>query len=99
MPYLTTNVLLAAASLFAETWTRAAGYVFLCLLGSTTYTVVGLLVPLLHAGASARAAGVRLRTAVDRTVAVPLVAAVLAAVPVAIAIARYPAYASAVFRW
>jgi cellulose synthase/poly-beta-1,6-N-acetylglucosamine synthase-like glycosyltransferase len=99
LPYLTTNVLLAAAALFAETWTLAAGYAFLCLLGSTTYAVVALLVPLLHAGETARAAGVRLRTAVGRTVAVPLVAAVLAAVPVAIAIARYPAYASAVFRW
>ncbi|MFD4528161.1 glycosyltransferase family 2 protein [Streptomyces sp. NPDC058470] len=99
LPYLTTNVLLAAAALYAETWTHAAGYVFLCLLGSTTYTVVGLLVPLLHAGEAARAAGVRLRTAVRSTVAVPLVAAVLAAVPVTIAIARYPAYASAFLGW
>jgi hypothetical protein len=99
LPYLATNVLLAAASLYAETYTRAAGYVFLCLLGATTYAVVGLLVPLLHAGESARATGTRLLTATNRTVAVPLLAAVFAAVPVAIAIARYPAYASAVFGW
>jgi cellulose synthase (UDP-forming) len=99
LPYLATNVLLAAASLYAETYTRAAGYVFLCLLGATTYAVVGLLVPLLHAGESARATGTRLLTATNRTVAVPLLAAVFAAVPVAVAIARYPAYASAVFGW
>ncbi|MFF1449976.1 glycosyltransferase family 2 protein [Streptomyces sp. NPDC058274] len=99
LPYLATNVLLAAAALYAETWTRAAGYVFLCLLGATTYAVVGLLVPLLHAGESARGAGVRLRTAVDRTVRGPLLTAALAALPVAVAIARYPAYASDVFGW
>jgi len=98
-PYLVTSAALAGASLYAEARTQAAGYVFLCLLGSVTYAVVVFLVPLLHAGETARANGVRFRTAVRRTAGSPLLAAVVLAIPVAIAVGRYPAYAIEVFGW
>jgi cellulose synthase/poly-beta-1,6-N-acetylglucosamine synthase-like glycosyltransferase len=98
-PYLLTSAALAGASLYAEARTQAAGYVFLCLLGSVTYAVVVFLVPLLHAGETARANGVRLRTAVRRTAASPLLAALVLAIPVAVAVGRYPAYAVEVFGW
>jgi cellulose synthase/poly-beta-1,6-N-acetylglucosamine synthase-like glycosyltransferase len=97
MPYVLTNLLLAGSSLYAEHFTKAAGYAFLCLLGATTYTIVALAVPLLHAKEMARAAGTRFRVAARQTADVPLLVATLAAVPVAVAIARYPAYFSAVF--
>jgi cellulose synthase (UDP-forming) len=97
LPYVLTTVLLTGASLYAEARTEAAGYVFLCLLGATTYTLVALAVPLLHAGEMARATGARFTAAVRQTVALPMAVATLVAVPVVAAVALYPAYYVSVF--
>jgi hypothetical protein len=99
LPYVVTSLVLAGSSLYAESRTTAAGYAFLCLLGGATYAFVSLLVPLLHAGEAARAAGVRMRAALRETVALPLLIAVLTTVPAMVDIVRYPAYASRIFGW
>ncbi|MBL8927873.1 MAG: hypothetical protein JNM77_16830 [Pseudonocardia sp.] len=97
LPYLLVSLVMSGASLYAESYTNAAGYVFLCLLGAATYTVVSIVVPILHAVECARAAGTRLLAVVRQTVLVPLTVAVVATLPVALAVARYPAYFVRVF--
>ncbi|WP_211517311.1 glycosyltransferase family 2 protein [Geodermatophilus africanus] len=99
LPYLAITVGLSTAALVGEVSTRAVGYVFLCLLGSLTYAVVSLAVPLLHAREAARALGVPTSSAVRRTVAVPVTAAVAALVPLGTAIALFPPYVTAVLGW
>jgi cellulose synthase (UDP-forming) len=99
LPYLAITVGLSTAALVGEVSTRAAGYVLLCLLGSLTYAVVSLAVPLLHAREAARALGVPTSSAVRRTVAVPVTAAVAALVPLGTAIALFPPYVTAVLGW
>jgi hypothetical protein len=98
-PYVCTALLLAGASLYAESATRSAGYVFLCLLGAAVYTIVALVVVALHIRETARAAGARLIATARQTATAPLVVAALTLIPVAVAIARYPAYFVAVFGW
>ena len=99
LPYVLVTLVMSGASLYAESFTQAAGYVFLCLLAGVTYAGVGIAVPLLHAREAARIAGRRFASAVRETVAVPLTVACLAVVPVAVALARYPAYFVSVFGW
>jgi len=99
LPYLVITVGLSTAALVGEASTRAAGYVFLSLVGSLTYAVVSLAVPLLHAREAARAVGALLGPAVRRTVAVPVTAAVAALVPLGAAIALFPPYVAAVLGW
>jgi cellulose synthase/poly-beta-1,6-N-acetylglucosamine synthase-like glycosyltransferase len=96
-PYLLVCLVLSGASLYAESFTDAAGYVFLCLLGAVTYGVVSIVVPVLHAVECGRAAGLRFAAAARRTVLVPLVVGVVTAMPVGLAVARYPAYFVRVF--
>ncbi|WP_214405022.1 glycosyltransferase family 2 protein [Pseudonocardia lacus] len=97
LPYLLTVVVLAGAALYAEAHTDAAGYVLLCLVGATAYSLVVLALPVLHARESARSAGTSFSAALGRTAAWPLVWAVVVAAGTALAAVRYPAYASAVF--
>lgn len=97
MPYLLIVLIMSGASIYAESYTNAAGYVFLCLLCAVTYSVVSIVVPILHALECARAAGKRFGTVARQTALVPLIFAVVAAVPVGVAIARYPAYFVRVF--
>jgi hypothetical protein len=99
LPYLVITVGLSTAALVGEASTRATGYVFLCLIGSLAYAVVSLAVPLLHAREAARALRTPLRSAVRRTVAVPVTAAVVALVPLSTAIALFPPHAAAVLGW
>lgn len=99
LPYLVITVGLSTAALVGEASTRATGYVFLCLVGSLAYAVVSLAVPLLHAREAARALRTPLRSAVRRTVAVPVTAAVVALVPLSTAIALFPPHAAAVLGW
>jgi cellulose synthase (UDP-forming) len=92
LPFVLVSAALAAAALVGEAATTAYGYVFLCLLGSTSYAVVSLAVPLLHARESARAAGTPLMVSVRRTAAVPLPLAGGTCLLALAATALYPAY-------
>jgi cellulose synthase/poly-beta-1,6-N-acetylglucosamine synthase-like glycosyltransferase len=98
-PYLAVTVVLSAAALVGEVSTDAVGYVFLCLMGSLTYALVSLAVPLLHAREAGRAAGTPFIQAVHRTVAVPVTAATVALVPVVTAIGLFPLYLATVLGW
>ncbi|WP_445330496.1 glycosyltransferase family 2 protein [Streptomyces sp. GSL17-111] len=95
-PYLLITVTLASAAVVGELTGPAAGYVFLCMLGATSYAVLTLAVGWLHVTETARAAGVRLRRALG-TAALPLLAGTLALLPLALAYALYPAYLVGVF--
>ena len=97
LPYLLTVVVLAGAALYGEAHTNAAGYVFLCLIGATMYSLVVLALPLLHARESARQAGTSFAAALARTAAWPLVWAVVVTAGTALAITAYPEYATGVF--
>ncbi|HEY2193156.1 MAG TPA: glycosyltransferase family 2 protein [Actinomycetospora sp.] len=97
VPYAVIAVVLASAALVGQASTSAVGYVFLCLLGATTYLVVTGAVSVLHATEAARHSGVGLRRALRSTVAGPLLVTGLTAVPVLIALLRFPTYAVAVF--
>ncbi len=99
LPYLTITGALSGAGLVGELTTNAAGYVFLCLLGSLTYAVVSIALCALHALEAARATGTSVRHAVRSTVAVPLAWSIATLVPLGFAIASYPAYSSRVFGW
>jgi cellulose synthase (UDP-forming) len=92
LPFVMVSAALAAAALVGEAATTAYGYVFLCLLGSASYAVVSLAVPLLHARESARAAGTPLMVSVRRTAAVPLPLAGGTCLLALAATALYPAY-------
>jgi cellulose synthase (UDP-forming) len=97
LPYLVTVVVLAGAALYAEARTDAAGYVFLCLIGATMYSMVALALPLLHARETARQAGTSFTAALARTAVWPLVWAVVVTAGTALAVAAYPEYATGVF--
>ncbi|MDH6463975.1 cellulose synthase (UDP-forming) [Micromonospora sp. A200] len=89
LPYTVITVVLSAAALLGERSTHTLGYVFLCILGALCYAAVGLAVPVLHMVEAARAARLRVRSAVP-TVIGPLLVGVVALLPLAAAIARYP---------
>jgi hypothetical protein len=95
-PYLVTALVMAGAALYAQARTAAVGYAFLCVLGAVVYTVVALAVPLLHAREAAAAATLPVIPVVARTVAAPLAAALLVAVPTALAVLGVPGHLVAV---
>ncbi|WP_353712907.1 glycosyltransferase [Arthrobacter sp. K5] len=92
LPYYAISLLMSTAALVGEAATFAYGYVFLCLLGSLSYAVVALAVPLLHAKESAKAAGARFSTAISTTAAAPLSVAVAVWVPLVAAVMQFPQY-------
>jgi len=91
-PYLAITGGLSAAALIGERTGSAVGYVFLCLLGSLSYAMVSLAVPLLHAREAARDSGVGVLLAIRRTVAGPVTLGVAALIPLVVACISYPAY-------
>lgn len=97
LPFVGISVVLSVAALVGEAVTRGNGYVLLCLLGALLYATVSLVVPLLHARESMRAAGQSFGTAVRTTVAVPLSLGVVVWIPFAAAVAQVPAYFAPVF--
>jgi len=97
LPHNLVVLLLSGAALYAEAFTNAAGYVFLCLVGASMYTLVGLAVPLLHARETARGGDSSFPTALLRTVAVPLTTGLLVAVPTVLAVIAFPDYVGSVF--
>jgi cellulose synthase (UDP-forming) len=99
LPYVAVSAGASFSALIGESTNTAAGYVFLCLLGSLTYAVVALVVAGLHALEAARQVGVPFRQAATRTAAAALTLALLALPPLCLAAFRYPGYAAAVFGW
>ncbi|MFJ4776235.1 glycosyltransferase family 2 protein [Streptomyces sp. NPDC088762] len=97
-PYLIITTTLSASAVVGELTGPAAGYVFLCLLGSLSYAVVTLAIAQLHVVETARAAGVPVHRALV-TARLPLLAGTAALIPLAWAISMYPTYATAVFGW
>ncbi len=90
-PYAVITLMLSIASLIGDLSTNAAGYVFLCLVGSLAYAAVSLAIPLLHMVETARQAGVRV-TAAGATVWAPLLVSTVALPPLAVALTLFPAY-------
>jgi cellulose synthase/poly-beta-1,6-N-acetylglucosamine synthase-like glycosyltransferase len=97
-PFLLITTLLSVSALIGEQTGTAAGYVFLCILGSAAYAVVTIAVSLLHLVETSRAAGVAPRTAVG-IVRAPLLAGIAATLPLGLAVVIYPPYAAAIFGW
>ncbi|MFJ9542173.1 glycosyltransferase family 2 protein [Streptomyces sp. NPDC101225] len=90
-PYVVIAAGLGSAGLFGELNGPAFGYVFLCLLGAATYTVVACWICLLHAVESAGATRGGRRRALA-TVRAPLALTALTAAPLVLAVLIFPAY-------
>ncbi len=93
VPYAVLSAILVAAGLFGMRYTGLVGYVGLSLFGAVTYAVTALAVALLHAYEIARNTGAGPGVVV-RLSAAPLLVCVAVLVPVALAVAMYPAYLS-----
>jgi cellulose synthase (UDP-forming) len=98
-PYLAISVASAGAALIGERFTSAVGYVFLSLIAAVMYAIVAVAVPVLHASEAAARAEVSRRAAIRATAAGPLVTAAVAVLPVAAAVALFPAYAVRLLGW
>jgi hypothetical protein len=99
LPFVAVSVVLAGGALAGELTTRAVGYVFLCLVGATTYAAVASAVCCLHASEAARTAGVTRRRAFANTVSSSALIVSITIPCVVTAIALFPEYAIQVFQW
>ncbi|MFI8521901.1 glycosyltransferase family 2 protein [Streptomyces sp. NPDC085481] len=97
-PYLLITTFLSGSALVGQFTGPAVGYVFLCLLGSASYTAVTLAIGALHVKETARATGVPASRAL-RTAALPLVAGLLTLLPLALAVAVFPTYLTGFYAW
>ncbi|MGW8888413.1 glycosyltransferase family 2 protein [Streptomyces sp. NPDC055749] len=98
VPYVLISCALSSAAVVGELTGPAAGYVFLCILGSLSYVVVTFAVSALHIVEAARGAEVRTHRALV-TAWAPLLAGTLALLPLTLAAFLYPAYLSGVLGW
>ncbi|WP_042441932.1 glycosyltransferase family 2 protein [Streptacidiphilus jiangxiensis] len=94
-PYLTFTLFLSSVALYGEYRGHVLGYVLLCIFGATSYSVVSILVPLLHIREAARAAGARWSKAL-RTARLPLALGLATLVPLGFAMAHYVPHLAAV---
>jgi cellulose synthase/poly-beta-1,6-N-acetylglucosamine synthase-like glycosyltransferase len=99
VPYTFISAGSAAAALVGEATNDAVGYVFLCILGGVIYSIVAIMVPLLHAANTAAQNNVGVAHAIRRTSLIPLVVGIITMLPVMLATIHYPAYALHVFHW
>ena len=97
LPYVLIGVTLSGAAIVGEFSTEMYGYVFLCLVGSLSFTITAVAVPLLHAHEVAVTAGISLRSAVGATAAKAVAVGAAALVPLVIGIVVYPSYVAPVF--
>ncbi|MEU2544097.1 glycosyltransferase family 2 protein [Streptomyces roseolus] len=97
-PYLLITTFLSGAALVGQFTGPAVGYVFLCILGSASYTAVTLAVGSLHVRETARATGVSFFRAL-RTAALPLSAGLLSLLPLALAALVFPTYLTGFYAW
>lgn len=97
-PYLLITTFLSGSALVGQFTGPAVGYVFLCILGSASYTAVTLAIGGLHVRETARSTGASaFRTL--RTAALPLVAGLLTLLPLALAVAVFPTYLTGFYAW
>jgi cellulose synthase/poly-beta-1,6-N-acetylglucosamine synthase-like glycosyltransferase len=96
-PYLAISVLSSASALVGEATNDAVGYVFLCILGAFTYSVVSAVVPLLHAKEMAARVSVSLTAALRQASIFPLILGIASFGPALAAAALWPSYAQHVF--
>jgi cellulose synthase (UDP-forming) len=92
-PYILLSVGCAVSAIVGESADHAVGYVFLCILAAFIYSVVSILVPLLHAREMGIRAGVSAGVALRKTSIVPMIIGILSLLPVAYAAIHYPAAA------
>ncbi|MGW4049901.1 glycosyltransferase family 2 protein [Streptomyces sp. NPDC004779] len=97
-PYLLITTFLSGAALIGEFTGPAVGYVFLCILGSASYTAVTLAISALHVKETARATGAPVHRAL-RTAALPLVAGALCLLPLGLAATLFPTYLTGFYAW
>ncbi|MFE1440774.1 glycosyltransferase family 2 protein [Streptomyces sp. NPDC058739] len=97
-PFLIITTTLSVCAVIGELTGPAAGYVFLCILGSFTYALVSLAVTALHVGGMARGAGVSWFRALT-TARLPMFLGLLALLPLALAVGLFPVYAAGLFAW
>ncbi|MEU6544816.1 glycosyltransferase [Streptomyces sp. NPDC046859] len=97
-PYLLITTFLSGSALLGQFTGPAVGYVFLCILGSASYTAVTLAIGGLHVKEMARATGVSAFRAL-RTAALPLVAGLMSLLPLALAVAVFPVYFTGFYTW
>lgn len=98
IPYLLISGVYSASALIGEWRDPAAGYVFLCIVGASLYSLVSVLVPILHAREMAVRMNVKKTFAFRKASLVPTFFGILAVIPVLLAVARYPEYTEHVFR-
>ncbi|MFJ5833601.1 glycosyltransferase family 2 protein [Streptomyces sp. NPDC093089] len=97
-PYLVITLFLSCSALVGQFTGPAVGYVFLCILGSASYTAVTLAIGALHVKETSRATGAPAFRAL-RTAAVPLTAGLVCLLPLALAIAVFPTYLTGFYAW
>jgi cellulose synthase/poly-beta-1,6-N-acetylglucosamine synthase-like glycosyltransferase len=98
LPYAVVSVALSVSARFGESYTTGVGYVFLCLLGATSFAIVTVAVPMLHMVESARAARANATRAL-MTAWRPLVVGATTLLPLAAAVASFPRYAIGALGW
>jgi len=97
LPYFFISVGSAAAALAGERIPSSVGYVFLCIAAGFMYSLVCIVVPLLHAHESSLLNGIPFMRTLRRTSLLPLLVGFLSLAPISLAIIHYPAYALHVF--
>ncbi|WP_406489127.1 glycosyltransferase family 2 protein [Streptomyces phaeochromogenes] len=97
-PYLLITTFLSTSALVGQFTGPAVGYVFLCILGSASYTAVTLAIGGLHIKETARVTGVSAFSAL-RTAKLPLAAGLLSLLPLVLAVAVFPTYLTGFYAW
>jgi len=98
IPYILISVCCSAAAVVGENTGGVTGYVFLCIIAALIYSMVAILVPILHAREMTVRASVSTGQALRRTSFMPLMLGILSILPVAYVATRYPPYAEQVMR-
>ncbi len=91
-PYCIIALVLDVAALIGQATTDAVGYVFLCLLAATCYSIVAVAVPLLHAAEAARTSMVGRWMAIQETARDAVTLACATSAMTVVAILGFPAY-------
>ena len=92
LPYAAISLVGSSAVLYAERFSPAFGYAFLSLILATSYAILSLAVPLLHAVEAARASGRSFPAALRTTAWVPALVGLLVWIPLLAALIAFPGY-------
>lgn len=96
-PYIAISAVCSVSALIGEETNDAVGYVFLCILAAFTYSVVSVVIPVLHAREMAARVNVPRSVALRKTSMVPLVIGISSFIPAMVAAILWPTYAQHVF--